>query len=154
MKARGCVAAFLIVGITTIVAPQMLRAQDSGPGPVPPATEAIYDATLIRLFANLTGSLTFSAGEGGEGTFTSGPFEAEVGGTLVVGTWQAIDVGDFSLWTAQASGETSTFLAAGFATPTNLVGQATTNAAGGRSLRYVLIGEAVVEPPPPPPPAT
>jgi hypothetical protein len=147
MKVRACVAALLIIGISSIVIPSSVTAQDSGPGPVPPATVAVYEATLIRLFSNLPATLSFFAGEGGQGAFTTGPFEGDVNGTLVVGTWQAVDAGSFAVWTVQASGETTTFLAAGFATPTILVGQAVTNAAGGRSLRYTLIGEVGVAEP-------
>jgi hypothetical protein len=150
MKVRAWVASYLVAGVAALSLPQWLPAQDSGPGPVPPATEAFYEATLARLFSRfLPATLTFSAGEADQGALTSGPFEGDVNGTIVVGTWHAVDVGDFAIWTVQASGETSTFIAAGFATPTNLIGQALTNAAGGGNLRYLLIGEvAVTEPPP------
>jgi hypothetical protein len=148
MKVRQCVAPWLVVGFSVLAITPQLSAQDSGPGPVSPATEAVYDATLIRFFGNLAASFTFSAGEGGQGIFTTGAFEADVNGSLVTGTWQAVDVGSFAVWSATASGETSTFIAAGFATPTNLVGQAVTNVAGGGRLRYLIVGEAgVVEPP-------
>ena len=148
MKVRASLAAWLLVGFSAIAIAPKLSAQDSGPGPVAPATEAVYDATLIRLFGNLTASFTFATGEGGQGICTTGEFAADVDGSLVTGTWQAVDVGSFAVWSATASGETSTFVAAGFATPTNLVGQAVTNVAGGGSLRYLIVGEAdVVEEP-------
>lgn len=149
MKVRQCVAPWLVIGFCLLATGPQLSAQDSGPGPVAPATEAVYDATLIRLFGNLTASVTFTAGEGGQSVFTTGEFTADVDGTLVTGTWQAVDAGSFAVWSATASGETSTFVAAGFATPTNLVGQVVTNVAGGGRLRYLIVGEAapVVEKP-------
>ena len=149
MKVCGMVAPWLIVGVAAVVAPDWAAAQDSGPGPVPPATEAVYDVTLIRFFSNLEGTFVFFAGESDEGTLTSGEFEAEVGGQFFVGTWQAVDAGSFAVWSATASGETSTLIASGFATPDFLVGQAVTNVNSLTFRSYLLIGEAapVVEEP-------
>jgi hypothetical protein len=151
MKVRGTMAAWVVVGLAALAAPQWASAQDSGPGPVPPAVASLYDASLIRLFSSLDATFVFSAEveENGPGIFTTGEFEAVVEGQLLLGTWQAVDVGTFAVWSATASGESSTLIVSGFATPEILIGTAFTNVESASVLRYLLIAEAgIMEPMP------
>lgn len=152
MKFRDRLRPWILGGMLAFALPAMSWSQDSGPGPVPPAEVQAYDVTLVRLFSTLEGTFTFSGGDDGGTAVTTGALEADIDGQLLVGTWTSVDVGDFAIWSAQASGETNTVLAAGLATPEALIGQATFTGGSGFLAflrnRYLLFGEAVVTEPP------
>jgi hypothetical protein len=109
-----------------------LLAQDSGPGPIPGAAaeEQTYDVTIIRFINVSTGAFTFAAEALPEGEVptesTTGTFTAVINDQTSTGTWYALDLGDFAVWYATASGTSTRTYAIGYSTPDLIAGRLTT----------------------------
>jgi hypothetical protein len=144
--------------------------QDSGPGPGTVGGDQVYDVTVVKFTNVSTGTFTFTEEPAGEmeepstSVITTGTFSATVGEQVSTGTWFAIDLGDFALWTATAEGTTSRISAFGYATPELIAGRlittSTTATTGrGRLLRALFnssffFGTAAEEEIPEPPVTT
>ncbi len=135
----------LLVGIACgcgLLISSAAMAQDSGPGPdVAAGGDHAYDVTIIQFLNFSTGTFTFTADpvttpEGSTAAITTtGTFSSIIGTETSTGTWHAVDLGNFALWYAQASGTSTQTTAIGYATPDMIVGRQSTTSttATGRS---------------------
>jgi hypothetical protein len=116
--------AFLLVLI-----PAILEAQDSGPGPVAPATSQSYDITTFSRSGVAGGGLAFTDGESANGALTNGALEATLDDATYSGDWFAYDLGPIAIWFAKGTGDAGNLAAIGYATPELIIGRASVNSA-------------------------
>ena len=148
------VRSIIFVGVL-LASPLALVGQDSGPGPVAPATSQTYEVSLYSRTGVTDGVFGFSDGQSPSGPSTTGAIEATIGADAFSGDWFAYDLGQFAIWAAQGTGEAGNLVAIGYATPDWIVGRASVGATRTSfwPLRflsrktYVFMGQAVVEEP-------
>lgn len=126
-----------------VLSTAVVTAQDSGPGPVE-GTSQTYDVTVLKMGTVQTGTFVFDITledpmmeEPTTSILTTGTFTATVGMSTSTGTWNAVDLGSFSLWVANAQGTDGTQIITGYATPDNIAGRIVTQSSTTGRLAFL-----------------
>jgi hypothetical protein len=143
---------YLLAVMVVVALPIAGWGQDSGPGPVAPATLQQYDVSLYHWFTRNDAVFSFLAPEDASSPWTTGAMEAEIGGEILSGDWQAFDFGTYAFWMGSARTEANVLFALGWSTPEFILGHAfatTSETSPGRLRAHFLFGEAIAAEPPP-----